>query len=76
MSNVTLLYVFCDSFVCVVWLIHMCNLTELIHICYDTSDAGVECVVCCSVLQYVAVCCSVLQRVAVCCSVMQCSYMS
>jgi len=30
------------------------------------------CVLCCSMLQYVAVCCSVLQCVAVCCNVLQC----
>ena len=37
-----------------------------------TARCSSTCVVCCSVLQYVAVCCSVLQCVAVCCSELQC----
>ena len=40
------------------------------HMWMQMHRLSTKCVVCCSVLQYVAVCCSVLQCVAVCCSVL------
>jgi len=75
-------YLWHDSFICVTWRIHMCDMTHP-NMWHDTKGhvyhswrvrcSMLQCVAaCCSVLQRVAACCSVLQHVAVCCSVLQC----
>jgi len=69
-------YMWQDSFICMTWLIHMCDViripSNVLHNLRDTCSV-LQCVaVCCSVLQCAAVCCSVLQCAAVCWSVLQC----
>jgi len=61
------LCMWCDVFMCAMWLVHVCDVSESV-----VQGRMLQYVaVCCSVLQHVAVCCSALQCAAVCCSVLQ-----
>jgi len=76
--NITRLYVWHDSFICVMWLIKTCMIRTMcatwrIHKCVMThAHALPRSAVHCSALQLGAVRCSALQCVAVRCSALQC----